>query len=95
MQCRAMADVRLFSRITEPGGYVQWVERDWLSKFPKTISSTDSANAQVTAYLSTKFFPQAEYVLSCTNFAYSNHCSLLSVFLGYCVNIVASVITNH
>ena len=47
---------------TEPGGYLQWVERDWLSKFPKTVNQTDSANAQLTAYMNSKYFPKAEYV---------------------------------
>ena len=47
---------------TEPRGYLQWVERGWLSKFPKTVNYADSANAQLTAYMSSRFFPKAEYV---------------------------------
>ena len=47
---------------TERGGYLQWVDRDWLSKFPKTVNHADSANDQLTAYLSSKFFLKAEYV---------------------------------
>lgn len=35
----------------EPDGYLQWVERDWLSKFPKTASAEDAANVQLGAFL--------------------------------------------
>ena len=35
----------------EPGGYLQWVERDWFSKFPKTASAEDAANVQLGAFL--------------------------------------------
>ena len=39
------------SNRVEPGGYLQWVERDWLSKFPKTSSAEDAANVQLGAFL--------------------------------------------
>ncbi|KAK0506831.1 hypothetical protein JMJ35_010744 [Cladonia borealis] len=48
----------------KPGGYLQWVERDWLSFFPKTVNHADSANAQLTAYMSSKFFPKADWIFS-------------------------------
>jgi len=38
---------------TDPGGYLQWVEWDWLSHFPSPsqITSADYANTQWTGYL--------------------------------------------
>ena len=41
----------VFLFIAEPGGYLQWVERDWLSKFPRTATSSDDANTQLTAFM--------------------------------------------
>ena len=48
---------------TEPGGYLQWVERDWLSKFPKTASETDNPHTQLTAYMN-QHFNETELVLT-------------------------------
>ena len=45
---------------SEPGGYLQWVERDWLSKFPKSASSTDDPHTQMTSYLH-KMWPKTRY----------------------------------
>jgi hypothetical protein len=47
----------------EPGDYLQWVERDWLSHFPppSQITSADDANTQLTGYLK-KLWPKTKSV---------------------------------
>ncbi|KAL9065489.1 MAG: hypothetical protein Q9161_008194 [Pseudevernia consocians] len=34
----------------KPGGYLQWVERDWMSKFPEKADSSDDPHTQITCY---------------------------------------------
>ncbi|KAI4187442.1 MAG: hypothetical protein L6R41_002821 [Letrouitia leprolyta] len=46
----------------KPGGHLQWVERDWLSKFPNSASETDDAQTQLTCYLKQKFFPKTSWI---------------------------------
>ncbi|KAL8784507.1 MAG: hypothetical protein Q9195_009017 [Heterodermia aff. obscurata] len=51
--------LRNLEKMLKPGGHLQWVERDWLSKFPKTASETDNAHLQITAFLH-KWFNEAD-----------------------------------
>lgn len=45
----------------EPGGYLQWVERDWMSKFPEKAEKSDDPHTQITCY-HRSFFPKTRSV---------------------------------
>ncbi|KAL6722287.1 hypothetical protein ACLMJK_001394 [Lecanora helva] len=45
----------------KPGGYIQWVERDWLSKFPTEASETDDVNTQLNGFLQ-RAFPSTNWI---------------------------------
>ncbi len=46
----------------EPGGYLQWVERDWMSKFPEKAEKGDDAHTQITCYHRSKLLPKTRSV---------------------------------
>lgn len=48
--------------VAEPGGSLQWVERDWLSKFPDVASKSDDPHTQLTCYLKQKFWSKTRFV---------------------------------
>ncbi|KAI4166893.1 MAG: hypothetical protein LQ343_007658 [Gyalolechia ehrenbergii] len=48
--------------VAEPGGSLQWVERDWLSKFPDVASKSDDPHTQLTCYLKQKFWSKTSWI---------------------------------
>ena len=58
----------------EAGGYVQWVERDWMSKFPEKAEKGDDAHTRITCYHRSKLLPKTRVVTELFPYSYTVTC---------------------